>query len=169
MTVEGFCLHFSRVLSSVGNELRLELAAREIAAFFAVEPHEVGLFQVDSGGRTATFRWPPHSGSAIHIPLKTFISSLVSETAKERRGLVDNAFVKTPHLHMFEHGLTERDQRLPVQRIMSVPVANADGTLRWILQLSRKGQTLEESGPAFTEQDLQALERVAMEFARLDF
>jgi len=169
MTVENFCLHFSRVLSSIGSELRLELAAREIAAFFAVEPHEVGLFQVDSSGRTATFRWPPHSGNAIHIPLKTFISSLVSETAKERRGLVDNHFVKTPHLHMFEHGLTERDQRLPVQRIMSVPVADADGTLRWILQLSRKGQTQEESGPAFTEQDLQALERVAVEFARLDF
>lgn len=169
MTVEGFCQHFSRVLSTINSDLRLELAAREIAAFFAAEPHEVGFFQVDSSGRTATFRWPPHAGSAINIPLKTFISSLVSETARERRGLIDNHFVKTPHLHMFEHGLAERDQRLPVQRIMSVPVADADGTLRWILQLSRKGQTLEESGPAFTTLDLQALERIAMEFARLKF
>lgn len=169
MTAEDFCSHFTRILASAGSDLRLELAAREIAAFFAVEPHEVGIFLVDSGGRTASFRWPPHSGSAINIPLKSFVSSLVAATARERCGIVDNDFAKTPHLHMFEHGLTERDQRVTVQRIMSVPVSAADGALCAILQVSRKGKTLEESGPAFSEFNLKALERIAVEFARLEF
>lgn len=169
MTAEEFCPHFTRLLTSAPSDQRLELAARQIAAFFAIEPHEVGIFLVDSSGRTATFRWPPHSGSAINIPLKSFVSSLVATTARERRGLIDNDFAKTPHLHMFEHGLSEREQRVEVQRIMSVPVSGADGALRSILQISRKGRTLEESGPAFSELNLKALERIAVEFARLEF
>lgn len=167
MTVEDFSRHLSRILPFLDASLRTEMTARELAAFFDVDPHEVGVFQIDAAGRTANFCWPPHSGSAINIPLKTFVTSLVAATAKERRGIVDNQFSSTPHLHMFEHGLAEREQRVPVQRIMSVPVSADDGALRWIIQVTRKGKTLDEAGPAFTDKDLQALERVAAALSRL--
>jgi len=167
MLVEDFCRHISRILSHLDGPLRLEMAAREVAAYFDVDPHEVGFFQVDSAGRTATFVWPPHGGSAIHIPLKTSVSSLVATTAREMRGVVDNQFAATPHLHMFEHGLSDREQRVPVQRIMSAPVVAQENALRWIVQVSRKGRSVEEAGPAFTESNLRELERVAQEFARI--
>lgn len=167
MTVDDFCQHLSRILTPIDSPLLVELTAREIAAFFDLAPHEIGIFLVDANGRTASFSWPPHSGSAINIPLKSFVTSLVSATARERRGIIDNNFARTPHLHMFEHGLTEKEQRLPMQRVMSVPVASPDGTLRWIIQVSRKGKTMDEAGPPFAESELKDLERIVEVLARI--
>lgn len=161
MTIDAFSQRLADILSSLGEEEPAPVMAREVASFFDVEPHEVGLFQIDNSGRLAIFRWPPQrSDNLATIPLKSFATSLVSATARERRATVDNAFAATPHLFIYERGLAEKEQRIPVQKIMSAPVSDGD-RLRWIVQVSRKGASPQEAGPDFTPADLQDLEKIA--------
>jgi len=161
MTVESFCRHLSRILDAADGADPLELAAREIAAYFALQPHEVAFFKIDSAGRTATLRWPSSDTVAANaIPLKAFTTSLLAATVREKKGSIDNAFSKTRHLHMVEHSLADREQRLPVHKIMSAPFIR-NGSIQWVLQVSRKGKTPEEAGIDFTETDLQNLLYIA--------
>lgn len=165
MSVDDFRPRLAKILFAAPPRERLAVAAGEIAAYFGVDAHEVAYFQVDSGGRNAVFRWPPSNN--INIPLKSFSTSLLSATAREQRGFVNNAFATTPHLHMFEHALDEREQRVPVQKIMSVPLL--DGSeVRGILQVCRKGRTLAEAGADFGDAELQELQQVGAVLAQFE-
>jgi GAF domain-containing protein len=167
MPIATFCPKLAKLLFAALPSARLETAAGEIAAFFSVQPHEVAYFQVDATRRSAVFRWPPQSGLTMDIPIKSHGSSLLCATAREERGFINNSFATTPHLHMFEHVLAEREQRIPVQKIISVPVVR-DGTLRGILQVCRKGKSAVDAGLDFTGADLQHLEQIATVLARYD-
>lgn len=165
MTIDHFCRQFAASLAYVPEEDFAAAAAGEIAGFFGTEPHEIGLFQIDSSGRLAIFRWPPQRlDTLIAIPIKSFASSLVSATARDRRATVDNAFADTRHLFIYEQAMAEKEQRIPVQKIMSAPVVAGD-QLSWIIQVTRKGLIAEEAGPDFTATDLDHLERISAAFA----
>lgn len=164
MEIETFCHNLPELLAGVPVPSRIETAAHEIADFFRVTPHEIAFFRIDDG-RTATFLWPPpKSGAMTSVPLKAFATSLMSATAREARAFLDNAFCHTPHLHMFEHMLADSQQRIPVQKIMSVPVVD-HGTLIGVLQVSHKGLTAEAAGTDFSEQNLEQLSAIASAIA----
>lgn len=166
MEIENFCRNLSELLTGMPVSLRIETAAHEIASFFAVKPHEVAYFRI-TDGRSATFVWPPpKSGAMTSVPLKAFATSLMSATAREERSFVDNTFHATPHLHMFEHMLADQEQRIPVQKIMSVPVID-HGTLIAVLQVSRKGKSHDAAGPDFTPADLAQLVTISSTLAPL--
>lgn len=161
MNLETVYRQLSEIVATAPPEQCLEQIAGVFAAHFAVSPHEVGLFKFDAAGRTATFLWPPQNlGSTVKIPVKLFTTSLVSTTARERNGSIDNSFAETPHLHMFEQALTEREHRQPLQKVMTAPGIK-DDKLLWIVQISRKGQTREAAGPDFTTEQLRQLEVLA--------
>ena len=161
MNIEQFCQHLKTVVPAVDTERRLEILANELAAFFGVESQEIGLFKLDERASFATFVWPESNmGGGFKIPIKSFGASFVSSTAKKGVGQINNTFASTSHLKMLEHTLSEREQRIPLQKIMSAPCLYGE-KLRWIIQVSRKGKTLEEAGPDFTEQQLSDLETVA--------
>ncbi len=167
MTIEVFLTHFTKTLFASDRENRLEQAAAEIALFFTVQAHEVAYFQFDSTRRNAIFRWPPQTRSSAPLPLKAFGSSLVSATARKEQGFVNNAFVTTPHLHMFEQLLAEPQQRLPIQKIMSVPVCR-DTTPLGVIQVCRKGRSLDAAGFDFSQQDLENLQKISAVLARFE-
>jgi hypothetical protein len=138
---------------------RLRVVAEETASFFAVRPHEIGLFSVDARKHEITFRWPLSMAKVGHIPLNA-VNSLVAKTANERIATLDNNFVKTRHLFMFEHMLADKTERITAQKVMSAPIVT-DGVVTGVIQVVRKGATPEESGDDFTPQNLADLERVA--------
>jgi hypothetical protein len=161
MNLETTYRQLSELVAGAAAEQRLESVAAILAEHFKVSPHEVGLFKFDASGRTATFLWPPQDlGSTVKIPVKLFTTSLVSATARDKHGSIDNTFAATPHLHMFEQALTEREHRLPLQKIMTAPGMKEDQLL-WIVQISRKGASREEAGPDFTDEQLRQLEVLA--------
>ena len=58
----------------------------------AVRAHEIAFFKIDPAGRCATFFWPPpRSGSMTNFPLKTFATSLVALTVKDRQARINNS------------------------------------------------------------------------------
>jgi hypothetical protein len=165
MDIDSFRAHLVATLSRTHSGLRLEVAATEIARYFGGQAHEIGFFQVELNSRLAYFRWPP-SQIGMTFSLNAFASSLVTTTARQRQGVINNSFASTPHLHMFENTLADREQRIPIQKIMSAPAVDGE-LLRWIIQMTRKGKTIDEAGPDFTETELNHLQQIAVAIAPL--
>ncbi|MFA5516890.1 MAG: hypothetical protein WDA20_11450 [Desulfuromonadales bacterium] len=166
MNIEAFCRQLAIGLSTTPPHSRLAFASREIALFFDVQPHEIGLFQIDPRTQMTILRSPQSIGRPAAIPIQSVASSLVIVTQKERRGRINNEFSSTPHLHMVEHTLAEREQRIPVQKIMSAPIIAGD-EVSWVVQVTRKGKTRDEAGPDFTASDLECLENITRALAGL--
>ncbi len=142
-----------------GSEELLKTIATDIAGFFSLRAHEVGIFSVNRKKHEIAFLWPQGMTNAGHIPLNA-VNSLVARTANELVTTLDNSFAKSRHLYIFEFMLAEKSDRIPIQKIMSVPVI-ADGTAKAVLQVVRKGTSLAEAGDDFSEQNLADLVKIA--------
>jgi len=60
-------------------------------------------------------------------------------------------------------------EQMPIQKIMSVPVATSGGNVMGVVQVSRKGLDPSLAGADFTGEDLKQLERAAEILARMPF
>jgi len=160
MSFEGLFARLKESLAGVTDSAgRLRVVAEEIAAYYGVRPHEIGLFSVDVKKHEITFRWPVSMAKVGHIPLNA-VNSLVAKTANEKIASLDNAFARTRHLFMFEHMLADKTERITAQKVMSAPI-QTDGTVTGVIQVVRKGATAVEAGDDFTEQNLADLQRIA--------
>ncbi|HZV80978.1 MAG TPA: hypothetical protein VFF53_02300 [Geobacteraceae bacterium] len=149
----------SRLAEMTAPTDRLGVIAEEIAVYFTVRPHEIGLFSVDAKKHEITFRWPVSMATVGHIPLNA-VNSLVAKTANERLSSLDNAFARTRHLFMFEHMLADKAERITAQKVMSAPIISGD-VVTGVIQVVRKGASPVEAGDDFTQQNLADLERIA--------
>ncbi|HXC92792.1 MAG TPA: GAF domain-containing protein [Geobacteraceae bacterium] len=138
---------------------RLRFAAEELALFFAVRIHEVGIFKVNPSKHEIVFIWPQGMTGYGHIPLNA-INSLVAKTANDRAATLDNSFASSRHLFIFEHMLAEKSDRIPLQKIMSAPIIDGDEVLG-VLQISRKAPSLTEAGVDFTPRDIEDLKAIS--------
>ena len=85
--------------------------------------------------------------------------------------------MRVKHVSLFEAvklgaGADEEDrsqEQLPIQKIMSVPVASSGGDVVGVVQVSRKGLDASVSGADFTNDDLRQLEQAAEILARMPF
>lgn len=143
---------------------RFKLIAENVAEFFAVRSHEVGIFTVNRKKHEINFVWPQGMANVGHIPLNA-VNSLVAKTANSLESTVDNNFARSRHLFMFEFMLAEKSDRIPVQKIMSVPV-RADGAAVAVIQVVRKGAAPLEAGADFSGEDVAALETIAATLAQ---
>jgi hypothetical protein len=159
MTAAQFKEKFASRLATITDAAsRLQAAAEELAVFFGVLSHEVGLFTVNRQQHAITFVWPAALSHVGHIPL-TAVNSLVAKTANEKASYLDNAFAGHRHLFIFEHMLSEKSERIPVQKIMSAPVIVANETIG-VVQITRKAVSPAEAGPDFSQQNLADLEAI---------
>ena len=160
MNIDRFCSDLSaKLASATTQEDGLATAAEEISSYFDVEPHEIGFFSVDYPQHQIHFRWPPIMSHANRIPLKAF-NSLVARTANDCQSFIDNMFAVTRHLFMFEHLLVDKAERIPVQKVMSVPILG-EKLAMGVIQVVRKGASPDEAGADFNEATVADLEQIA--------
>jgi hypothetical protein len=119
------------------------------------------------------FIFPVELRSAGMLPLTG--SAVAARTAATHTALLSNAFMRVRHASLFEavrlSGEEEdRSQdQMPIQKIMSVPVASTGGKVMGVVQVSRKGMDARLAGADFTGEDLRKLERAAEILARMPF
>lgn len=160
MHVDSFIQNLKRDLDQLADKsMRLKALAEDVASFFALRSHEVGLFSVNHKRHEISFLLPEGMAQKGHIPL-TAVNSLVARTANDLVPCLDNNFARSRHLFMFEHMLTEKSARISVQKIMSVPVI-FEGVAQGVIQVGKKGASLTEAGADFTEQNLADLVKIA--------
>jgi hypothetical protein len=143
----------------------------KLAQILNVRRSEVALLRLEKG--SLRFIYPPELRSAGVLPLSG--SAVAARTAATRTPLLSNAFMRVKHVSLFEAvklGAVEEDRsqdQMPIQKIMSVPVALSGGKVIGVVQISRKGLDASVSGADFTAEDLRQVEQAAEILARMPF
>jgi hypothetical protein len=146
-------------------------ACLKLSQILKVRPTEVALMRIDKG--SLRFIYPPELRSAGVLPLSG--SAVAARTASTRVPLLSNTFMRVKHAALFEAvklGAEVQDrslEQMPIQKIMSVPVAVSDGNVMGVVQVSRKGLDPAVAGVDFTNEDLKLLEQMAEILARMPF
>jgi len=143
----------------------------KLAHILHVRRNEVALLRLEKG--SLRFIFPPELRSAGVLPLTG--SAVAARTAATRTPLLSNAFMRVKHVSLFEAvklGVEVEDQsqeQMPIQKIISVPVATPGGNVIGVVQVSRKGLDSSLAGADFTGEDLKQLEQGAEILARMPF
>jgi hypothetical protein len=163
--------NLSELESMISESPSSDRACLKLAQILNVRRNEVALLRLDKG--SLRFIYPPELRSAGVLPLSG--SAVAARTAATRTPLLSNAFMRVKHVSLFEAvklGAQEEDRSLdqmPIQKIMSVPVAPAGGQVMGVIQVSRKGLDSSLAGTDFTAEDLKHLEKAAEIFSRMHF
>ncbi|TYO98989.1 GAF domain-containing protein [Geothermobacter ehrlichii] len=140
---------------------KVEKAVPVLSRRFGVATDEVALFLLDERKTVLHFLWPLRLKQVGFIPYSS-LDSLAARTAREGRVFLNNTFASVHHASFFEKirlkdGITERPK--PIQKIISVPMV-ADGDIRGVIQISRKGDEGDEL-PDFSTADAELLVELA--------
>ena len=119
-----------------------------ISKAFGVQTHEVAILGLTPDGRSLRFLAPDALRSVGQIPLSS-TNSLAARTVREKRPEMINHFTVVPHASVFEAVPIEEQRGDPIQKIMSSPIIAAQQAVG-VVQVSRRGKALAESGPDFT-------------------
>jgi len=135
----------------------------ELAKAFNVRSDEVGILRLNGGD--LVFSYPAKLQTVGRIPLNTK-NSVAVRTVKTRRPEIMNHFANVKHTTIFEavqlsdqriqSGESENSRSYIIQKLMSAPVVNGSD-VKGVIQISRKGSTLQAAGADFTQADLQRL------------
>ncbi len=143
----------------------------KLSCVLDVRRSEIALLRLEKG--SLRFIFPVELRSAGVLPLTG--AAVAARTAATRTPLLSNSFMRVKHVSLFEAvrlSTGEEDKSLdqvPIQKIMSVPVASADGKVMGVVQVSRKGLDVKLAGADFTGEDLKKLEHAAEIIARMPF
>lgn len=142
-----------------------ESICASVANVFGVRRTEIALLEVS--GNVLRFLFPAELKKVGAIPLSS--PSVVARTARTRRSELFNAFTKVKHLSVFEVvkiGESGADTEV-IQKLMSAPIADPNGNIVGVVQVSRKSRHPAGAGPDFTTEDLRKLESVAASIGRI--
>ena len=147
-----------------------ERVCMKLAQILRVHYNEVALLRLEKN--SLRFLYPAELRTAGALPLTG--SAVAARTAVTRTSLLSNSFARVKHASLFESvklGCVEEDsaQQMPIQKIMSVPLASADRKIVGVVQISRKGLDASMAGADFTRDDLKQVEKAAEILARMSF
>lgn len=154
-TVAALCAR-----SAAGESLSEAVSA--LAEAFQVGAHEVAVLRLEQ--EVLAFVAPARLRTMGTIPLSAANSSVAARTAKTGRSDLNNRFAATPHARVFE-GIKLGDAKLPIQKLMSAPIARA-GRILGVVQVSRKANSPDDVAD-FTREDLALLTRAGEMLANL--
>lgn len=135
----------------------LSKLVRELTKLFSIKQDEVAILELASNGTILNFLYPFKLRKVGSIPMST-TNSLAVRTVREKRPEMINNFPAQKHPTVFESVALESDkqERHPIQKIMSVPLL-VEGKPVGAIQISRKGKSPTTAGADFTIRDLTTL------------
>ncbi len=143
----------------------------KLAQILNVRRSEVALLRLEKG--SLRFIFPVELRATGALPLTG--SAVAARTAATRTPLLSNCFMRVRHASLFEAiklSSQEEDRSLdqvPIQKIISVPVARSGEPVMGVVQISRKGLDAKLAGADFTNEDLKLVDRAADILARMPF
>ena len=149
------------------SETAFKTIVNDIAKFycdnFALEADEVAILLTDKDNMVMSFAYPEHLVNAGMIPVSS-PDAFAARVYKMNRGMIENNFNQMKHLHLFEYIKGPGDKVRKIWKMMSALLRAGD--LKFgIIELSRKGDSIDEAGEDFTPENLEFLEGTIVEFA----
>lgn len=142
--------------SKAGLEEGVRVTADVIAEALKVKPDEVAILLLTSSRQTLKFVWPPALSKSLSAFPATHKYAFASTILSTLKGKVDNKIAESKHLRFFENVKGMETSGVPIQKMVALPIMDG-ATPIGVVEVSRKGRTLQETGPNFTPQDAQAL------------
>lgn len=130
---------------------------------FDLEADEVAILLTDKDNMVMSFAYPEHLVNAGMIPVSS-PDAFAARVYKLNKGMIENSFNQMKHLHLFEYikGPGEKVRR--IWKMMSTVLGAGD--LKFgIIEISRKGESVDDSGEDFIPENLEFLEATIVEFA----
>jgi len=162
---------FTKIVDALvqsGEPIELGVVAKlaaDIGKAFSVRPDEVAILATTPDEKFLRFLVPEQLKNVGTIPVNS-TSALVSRTAREKRAEIINNFTIARHSTVFEAVPLDSKQRGdPIQKIMSVPVI-AENKVAGVLQVSRKGKSVQSAGADFSQTELNTLGQYANHLGR---
>jgi hypothetical protein len=133
-------------------EISLPTIAERIAKHLGVNKDEVAVLGVSHRWRHLHFLVPAALKNVGFIPL-TSNSALAARTVRESRPEINNNFSAVRHATVFEGVKTATTSGESIHKIISAPIL-CEGKVVGVMQVSRKGTSVNDSGPDFIAEDL---------------
>lgn len=150
--------HSDDVFKAVVNDI-----AKFYCDNFDLEADEVAILLTDKDNMVMSFAYPEHLVNAGMIPVSS-PDAFAARVYKMNRGMIENSFNQMKHLHLFEYikGPGEKVRR--IWKMMST-VLRAGDMKFGIIEISRKGDSVDDAGEDFTQENMDFLEATIVEFA----
>lgn len=142
--------------SKSGVEEGARAMADAIAEALKVKPDEVAILLLTSSRNTLKFVWPPALSKSLSAFPATHKYAFASAILSTLKGKVDNKIAESKHLRFFENVKGMESSGVPIQKMVALPIMDGPTPIG-VVEVSRKGRTVQEAGPNFTPQDAQAL------------
>lgn len=148
-----------------------ERVSAKLAQILKVSRNEVAVLRVEKA--SLRFVFPPELRAAGVIPMSS--SAVAARTVSTGTSLLSNSFARVKHVSLFETvklgsaNDNPGSEQMPIQKIMSVPIAGSEGKVIGVIQISRKGLDSSLAGIDFTNDDLKLLEQATEIIARMPF
>ncbi len=130
-----------------------------------VTQYEVAILLANEEKSILSFAAPEYLVDAGMIPVNS-IEAVASGVFRRGRGVIENNLSQQKHLMIFEMIKTPDNERLTVFKMMGLPLMNGDEVFG-VLEISRRGRAVMESGPDFTGEDLALAEKAIDKIAPL--
>jgi len=132
---------------------------------FDLGPDEVAILLTDKDNMVMSFAYPEHLVNAGMIPVSS-PDAFAARVYKLSKGQIENNFNQMKHLHLFEYIKAPGEKVRRIWKMMST-VLRAGDLKFGIIELSRKGESLDDAGDDFTPENMEFLEATIVEFAPL--
>lgn len=137
--------------------------AQAVGEELNVKDDEVAVLILTSSGQTLKFVWPPLLAKSLAAFPAGHKGAFATSVLTTLKGKVDNKLSASKHLRFYESVKGAEMTGLPIQRMIAVPLVHDDRAIG-VIEVSRKGKTPDEAGPAFTQEDARKLLAVCKAF-----
>ncbi len=136
--------------------------ARRLCTEFKLDEDEVSILRLTSDGGSLGYVIPDKLEKVAAIPINSNRST-TAWAARNKQGRILN-IINIPRSTSVFQAVRLEDITNPIQKLMVAPIISHD-QLIGVIQISRKGPTLDSAGPDFVPEDLDRLVKVAKDFA----
>ena len=127
---------------------------------FGLRPIEVAILLASADASVLSFAAPAYLVDSGMIPVSSH-EAVVSEIFRKGKALVENNIQQQKHLVIFEMIPTPDKKVLPIWKMMGAVLPGTGGRHVGVIELSRRGESFQESGDDFTEEQLEHLTEMA--------
>jgi len=141
----------------------VDLIVECLAKYSKVNADEVGIILLTSNKNFLRFVAPKKlykGGATFPISKRESISTKVITTLKAE---IQNNLSSIKHLSIYEQVKTSETGPKIIQKMLTLPLI-LEGKATGVIQISRKGDTPEQSGPDFTQNDIQKILELSSSF-----
>jgi hypothetical protein len=131
---------------------------------FDLGPDELAILLLSPDRRMVRFVWPPElaqGGNSFPVT----VGALANRVIRTGRSLLSNAVRELPHLAFYERVRIREHSPRVIQKLLVAAVKGADGQVRGVIEISRRGPSRAEAGPDFRPEDQRVLEELAVVIA----